>query len=366
MSSKDQIEDSDSFEFLGENEEDSNDDIDLIEIQLLSNIVEIRFSQLIKYSQYARKKFSLKTARDQLSELFCEYEENYGIQEKNIILFIKFIEDKKCEIDESSFFDLCKLASLFKVFHFNNILQKFEKQNLTNIQFISKLLLNKKTMEKFDLIYDDEIINEIETNLASKINECILNEDFNRLPNSIILNVFEKSDKKIIDSNLLYDFIKKSIDERHNLLLLIDIDKLSDEFIEDIHQNYLEEQKNSDHDYFQKIGNSIESHKLIRAYAKNKESKEKLLVEKRNQAKIELEKLQDKVNKLEILREDLLNEKDNLDDQLLEKTNENKKLKSQMIGKAYNKKEIFCFQEIIKGFIQKTGSKKQIRVLSIS
>lgn len=65
--------------------------------------------------------------------------------------------------------------------------------------------------------------------LSSKIDECIANVNFWKLPISIIYRIIERSDKQQFPNNLLYDFISKNIEERNLLFLFLNIRKLTDE-----------------------------------------------------------------------------------------------------------------------------------------
>lgn len=344
--------------------DDDDDDDDKIDIQLESNIIEVSYSQLIKYSQFIRTKFTISQARKNLSELFQRYSQEYNIQEKSVILFFKFIEDKNAEINVSSFFDLFKLASLFKVTRFNKILQTFEKKNSKDINFIINCLLNRNMMEKFDVVYDESNIDQMESRLVKKINKCLQSEEFNQLPKSTILKIFKKCEKQNIDSNLLYSFIIKSIDERHDLLSLIELEQLSDKNLQDIRNNFLKEQNTPNNDYFQDIGSLVDSIQLLNTYKRNQGIKKEIINEQKEEAFKELEALMDDVNSREIKRRELLNEKDKLSEQAKKNEQKIKEIEKKIGGKINFKKEKQVYLEMVK-LMQKSNDLNHLMINDI-
>lgn len=298
---------SDSFDLKSTDDEEEDDDV--LEIELSSNLFEIRYTQIIKYSKVIQQKYSVSKARSELSELIQEYAKNYNIQDKNIIIFFKFLQDKSVEIDSSSYFDLYKLALLFDVTRFNKVFKKFEKNNSEDVSFLINLLLNAKTIEKIDTSYDDDKISEAEIKLSSQINLCLQNDEFNLLPFLTIKKIIEKSDKNLIDSNYLLQFIMKAIEDRHLLLPLIKIEQLSGENISKISNFLCEEEEDSPiQEYFKDFEDSLQNYQMLNEYKDKQESKKQIILIKKDKLVNELNKLKDRVNELEKMNKELEND----------------------------------------------------------
>ena len=258
MSDEDQLQDDEQINLMEIQEEEDNNE-DIIEIQLDSNIVEVNYSQLYKYSQLIKKEISIKQAPSKLPKLINKYKKEYEIQEKNIVIFFNIIQDKNAKINSTSYCDLFKLSSLLKVSKLQNFLKKFAQKHSNDVTFISKLITEQRIMQKFGFSYDTEKMEEMKTNLASQIKECLTNENFNKLPNSIVHKIIEKSDKQLLESNSLYDFIKNSINYRYDLFQYIDLETLSDDRIKDIFDHYQDEmQISTKQRYYQNIGKIAE------------------------------------------------------------------------------------------------------------
>lgn len=171
---------------------DDEDDADLIKIQLKASDYSINFHQLYKFSHLIREKYTIESAREELSTLFQNYEQDYSIQERNIQLFFKFIKEETIKVNNSTYFDLFKLSTLFKVKRFIKALSKFQEKHSKEISYIINMIINQESMKKIGL-NDNEENNEENMNiLIENCNECLKNENFGLLPIEKIKQIIEK------------------------------------------------------------------------------------------------------------------------------------------------------------------------------
>lgn len=92
-----------------------------------------------------------------------------------------------------------------------------------------------------------EISDEIENLLSSKINECFSNEKFKELPIQIIYRVIKKSSPDEINSNKLFDIIMKSLNKFCILFPFLDLQKLSDDRLDELCEKYSKSNENTQH-----------------------------------------------------------------------------------------------------------------------
>lgn len=62
--------------------------------------------------------------------------------------------------------------------------------------------------------------------LSKNVDECLKTPEFEEIPISIVYRIFERSSKPI-PSNLLYDYIKESIDSRYIFFIFLNMKELS-------------------------------------------------------------------------------------------------------------------------------------------
>lgn len=203
----------------------NNNDQDLINIMNYN----VNFSQLIKYSQYVLDEYKYSEAKEHLPKLFIEIQAKYKINDENIILFCKLIQDEKVSITINNYRDIFKLADFFKAKNIQNKLQQYTKIHPFKINYYIGLALDEKNDHCNDGHFD--LTKDVESYLSNHINDCFLDKSFSELPLWLISNLVKKSveDRKIqISNDLLFDFISKSIKDRYILLYYLDYQKLSD------------------------------------------------------------------------------------------------------------------------------------------
>lgn len=280
------------------------DQKDKINIQLNSTNINFSFLQLFKYSQSVQESYLQNIITNELINQIQEIENKYHISSKSIEIFFKFIEDEYVSISEEEYFDLYKLSKIFKVKSLEKCLQKYSQENSTNINFLISIILQQKT-NKQEYEYDTELFSndyisiDAEEILKNRINECLLNKKFAKLPISTIYRLLEKNNNQhTISGELLYDFINESIEERCSLLRFIQFHTFSDEKFNKLYNDY----KQHHHKYFVFLQNDIEYIKQLRDDKKLLEKKIDDLERKNRENEMEhsliLKNLQEQTSKL--------------------------------------------------------------------
>lgn len=352
MSKKDDpdAENIDEIDILGDDDSESDD---VIEIQLISNIIEVSYPQLIKYSYFIKNKCTIDDAKEYLTQNLQKYEMDYDINERNIILFFKCIEeDKNISITISNFWDFNVLSCTLKVKKFLSDLKKFSIDHANDISFVSNLV-NKQNSKNFSFFFN-EIDNDafdidIEDILKNRINECFENDEFKKLPISVIYKIVKDCEENLKNDNLC-DFIIQSINERCKLFELLDLRSLSKEKFDSLYEIYSNEKV--PRKYFEYLRLDLKYLKELQECQEDKliEQNKQLLKENNdlmNQER-ELKKylrildddtlkiLKDKEN-LEISNHKQINSIKDENNQLI-KDNENRRKKIEDLNKIYQSK----------------------------
>lgn len=208
-----------------EEEEEIEDDYDLVTINLQHNyIFQLKYSQLIKYSNLILNEYLLNDAREHLSTKIQELESDKKIDEKNVIYFLKTFEGKKIKITNDRFRDLFKLSEFFQVKVLLKRLENFWQKHNEDVDFNITILLNEILLNGYD---ESDFSFNIEQSLINNIDKCIHNEKFKKLPVSIIHRILESSDRSKLTSDSLFNFIMKSLDTFYVLFSFLDVEKLS-------------------------------------------------------------------------------------------------------------------------------------------
>lgn len=134
--------------------------------------------------------------------------------------------------------DLCKLSEIFKCKSLIKFLDDYSKKNSDNIDFIINAILELNSTINDDALINNTFSVKLENYLRSNFKKCIQNQNFSRLPISLIYRIIEKLDPNLILYDDLYDFISKSISDRHTLFSFIDLKQLSDEKFDDLYKKY--------------------------------------------------------------------------------------------------------------------------------
>lgn len=301
-----------TFNLLNEVEDENSEINEIVEIQLISAIVRVKFSLLCKYSNLIREEYHINDARNNLSAIFQNYQNEFNIKEKSIVTFINFILEKDVELKCDEYCDLSVLSQFFKVNKLIQILKRYLRSNSEDIGLISNLIIEQNSSKSSYIITSDDICADMEEILIKNIEDCLQNDEFGKLPISTIYRIIVKSIEKV-PTDLLYDFINESIEDRFALFNFIQIKDLSDDRLDHL----LNEIEKKPTFYFDYIKNDFEYLKLIREDLLSKKELVSSLSDEKNQLKSIIDDLQeensqlrDKKNQLEKMN-DLLKKENN-------------------------------------------------------
>ncbi|KAK8860814.1 hypothetical protein M9Y10_012504 [Tritrichomonas musculus] len=232
----DQDEDKFIFDLNNEMEEEAKDD--LINIQLSSNLIQVHYYQIFKYSELIQEGYNKKEAIDSLPQYIQEIQDKYHIDEDNLVTFFKMIKEEKIEIKNSQYSDLYRLSKLFQVKSLQRSLNKYAHKFSKNINFIINLMVDHHRNKNDEIFAIDDFSKEMEIFLVNNINECLVNESFQHLPVSVIYRMIDQSRREDVSNDLLYEFIMESIDSRFVLFSFVNIEKLTEKHFEDLCEQY--------------------------------------------------------------------------------------------------------------------------------
>lgn len=94
-----------------------------------------------------------------------------------------------------------------------------------------------------------EISEKVENLLSSKINECFSNGIFDKLLIQIIHRVIKESSPNTINNDKLFDMIKKSLNKFCVLFPFLNLQKITDDRLEELCKMYSKSNENTVH-YF--------------------------------------------------------------------------------------------------------------------
>lgn len=333
-------------------EEDNND---LISIQLSSQLIQIYYIQICKYSQLIQDKFSKSEAMTQIPQYVLEIQKKYNISDDNIITFFKLLQEEKIEIRSSQYCDLCKLTTLFQVHILRKSLKKYARKYSKNIEFIINLMIEHYTKSCDDIFTKDDFSEEMEDCLKNSINQCLQNQNFKKLPPSVVYRIIKRSEKEKIQMDLLYKFIIDSIETHFVLFSFIEIMKLSDNNFNDLYNKYLNAKGTEKEFVFEYLGVDLI---LIKNLKENNNS----LKEENKSFREKIEKFENDENQNWNLEYDLMNLKKEIDFKCLIKIiNE---LLSKIKFENKDEKSNFCHRNIL-GIAEKSGTNDLINFLAL-
>lgn len=170
--------------------------------------------------------------------------------------------------------------------------------------------------------------------LVNNIDRCLQNQNFKKLPISVIHRIFQKSGGQNFSSDILYEFIAESIESRSVLFSFIKIRDLSENNFDDLYKKFLSANENGSSIYFRYLSADIAFIKSLKE-EKNKiqidlgnkinelESNNRLIQIEVEKQKTDNESLQNKANLLE-------NENHSLQDQINHLTSGNESLQNRI------------------------------------
>ena len=288
-------------------DEDFEND-DLITFQHDSTTINFYYSQLTKYSKNIRESYRFSDVSNRIRQL----QEESQLSPENIDLFFQLLK-QNYNINEDSIFtyiqcnDLLKISHLLKVRKLTYKINQYIKSHNIDVDFIIQMIQYDAKTQTETSNQQIKISDEIEQLLTSKINECFSNEKFSQLPIEIIYRVVSQSSADLINSNKLYDIIIKSLSKYYVLFQFLDLQKLSNDRLEDLCEMYAKSDEKTQH-YFDYLKCNLN------------------LINEINNRKKNLQEMNDKqlnkMNDLEALLQKQLNESESKNAQLQNKLDE--------------------------------------------
>lgn len=204
-------------------------------IQLQSSQVNIDIFQLFKYSPFIQNEYSIKSIKECFPQDIIQIQNKEKIKEESMITFFTLLSDQNAEITNENYIDLVKLSGLFEIEPLQSLLSQYQKEHFIDIDFIINMLIDQKALyeNNDDNTYNDKISSTMEDILINEIDNLLQRANFAKLHISTIYRIIERSDGKF-NSNILYDFIMKSLKDRYVLLKFLELRELSSEKINDL------------------------------------------------------------------------------------------------------------------------------------
>lgn len=283
-----------------QNELESSNQINQVQINLLSNELTIPIINLLKFSTILQHECFYDNIGEFFSTKFYYYIEKYKIKEESSLSFLRMLQGNDVKIVNDQFFDLIKLAELFEVKLLQKCLHTYALSHSNDIEFNINLILYQINGYDFD---NDLFSSNAEGYLSLNIGKCISNENFWKLPISAIYRIIEKSYLKEISSDLLCDLIMKSIKERHILFTFVNIQDLSDSKFNEMYENYKNNSESSK--YYEYFKNDL-------TYLKTLKEMKKSLENEVNKLKAKQISLEEQIDKDNIDLSELIDEYDNI------------------------------------------------------
>lgn len=298
------------------NENQKEEDQAYVQVLLSSEVFKVPLFQVIKYSPKLTMDYSITNVNNIFSQKIKRCQETYQLQNQSIKKFIKLLQGENSEITNDDYCDLYRLSVEFKVEILQNILDEYSKQHSTDTDFIIISLLQYNSPNFNESFFNGQSPIQMEKILSQRICDCLSNNNFGKLQMPTIFKIIEKSDKQQINSNLLYDFISKSIEERCILFQFLDLKTLSDERFNEMYSKYSNSNDSNSKGYYSYVQNDITYMKELKESKVAVESKfqqikdinDQFNAEKNKLSKIN-EELQEKVKQFEKVNEQLQNEK---------------------------------------------------------
>ncbi|KAK8892877.1 hypothetical protein M9Y10_030128 [Tritrichomonas musculus] len=298
------------------NENQKEEDQAYVQVLLSSEVFKVPLFQVIKYSPKLTMDYSITNVNNIFSQKIKRCQETYQLQNQSIKKFIKLLQGENSEITNDDYCDLYRLSVEFKVEILQNILDEYSKQHSTDTDFIIISLLQYNSPNFNESFFNGQSPIQMEKILSQRICDCLSNNNFGKLQMPTIFKIIEKSDKQQINSNLLYDFISKSIEKRCILFQFLDLKTLSDERFNEMYSKYSNSNDSNSKGYYSYVQNDITYMKELKESKVAVESKfqqikdinDQFNAEKNKLSKIN-EELQEKVKQFEKVNEQLQNEK---------------------------------------------------------
>lgn len=222
-------------------QEYEEEDQDIVKINLNSNIIQVNFSQLCKYSKLIREEYVISDVEKRLPEELLQFQQENRINEFNIKEFFKLFQEEEIIMTNDKYKDFTKLSQFFKIKKIQNQLKLYFNTHINDVDFIIKTFLDEIELQN-QFLTDKNTNNEIEYKfkkqmeefLIDNINKSIENKHFHELPTSLIYHIIEHSEQSDLSSELIFKLIKRSPTKLFALFKFIKIENLSDETFDEL------------------------------------------------------------------------------------------------------------------------------------
>lgn len=326
---------------------------DQIEIQMSSTTKDLYFSHLFKYSAKIQNEIQIKEIKQMVNNQISILQQTTQIQEKNIILFIRLLNEEDVEISINEYLDLYKLAKFFQVKTLEKYLSKFVLNHLNDIEFIVDIINEISNSNSEDILMNVIDSSQLEQSLIGKINDCLKSEKFRTLQISQISRIIQKCSKESIDNNLLYEFIKQNKKERFVLFSFLSIENLNETNLKEILSKH---DDNEEKKYYEYLPSNLKFIKMLKEKEdslnekiQNLENQMQQIVQKNKDFENQLESIKDENAQLKMLVKNQKENEETDENQLKNIKEENEKLKEKikvMIENEKKKIENLIFKEI--------------------
>ena len=283
---------------ITDNDDFENDD--LVKFQHDSKTINFYYSQLTKYSKRIRDEYLFSNVKDRFPQEIREFQEECQLLPESIDSFFQLLH-KNYNIGEDLILtyiqcnDLLKISKFLKVRKLFFNINQYIKSQYIDVDFVVQMIEYEIKTHKETNNYDIEILEEVESSLINKINECLTNEKFKKLPIEIIYRVVKQCSPDSIDSDKLFDIIVSSLSKFCVLFQFLNLQKLSDDRLDELCKMYSKSNESTQH-YFDYLKCNLN---LINEINDRKKNLEKMNVEQQNKFQGQLDEQQDKMKDLE-------------------------------------------------------------------
>lgn len=301
-----------------------DDDDDFITFQFNLKPINIYYSQFSKYSKVVRNNYLVTDVRNLFPQKLQDFQSQNRVDTDSIFYLFQLLRndfnfDENLNLTYERYTDLFKLSEFLEIKKLTKKLKKYLKNHEDDCNFIIQIISYEMKSQENDKNSQFQIKQQMEDVLASKINDCFQNEKFSELPISIIHRAVEKSDKKQISSDLLFEFIAKSIDKFCFLLTFLDLKGLSEKNLHELYKMYSKDSNKIHFDYLKcnlhyiielvEKKNNLQNQLDDSEQEKNQlDMKEKKLQNQLNDSEQEKIRLQTNINKLESEKKQLIDQ----------------------------------------------------------
>lgn len=336
-----------NFTHTNDDNNDNYENDDLITFQYELKTIQLFYSQLVKYSKHSREKILYTDCTKRIPTEIDNIQKKFQINTDSFILFFHLLEQNfnlqtNDKLTYKECVDLLKISTEFEARKLTNNIKKYIETHNNEVSFILEMIQYEYDTTKNSLECEEIISQEIEDILIEKIDECLTNDQFKEIPIFIIYRIVKKSSKTMTNFDKLYNFIKSSLDKFCVLFSFIELDKLSENRIDDICSIYLKSDDmtksyfnyfpcnfkyinqiriihQNEHKKFETEINELET--KLKTTEKSRKEIEEENIKQKNEFATKIKELEEKLNASERARKTIEEEKTTLEKELNEERN---------------------------------------------